>query len=280
MNLSQQFLKKSITSLLLIFISSVLYSQSIKNFSIAEGLPGNSIKCMYKDSKGLMWIATETGLCTYDGIEFKVIGEDDGLKYNLIWKITEDDKHTIWLSTYGNGVAKFDGNKFRYYSKKDGLVHDAVRTLYFSKEKQTMVFGTEDGLSIFNGHKFKNFKIPLTKSNRKAQVNFISKFQDKILFSITKEGLFELRINEEDISKSKVIPFRDLKTINYAGYISKNKYYSLNSTNQFEENDLLNKVKSTKQKTTHIWDYTEDNYGKLYGASGIWKIHPEYWWHI
>ena len=118
MNLLRLLPKKQTLSSVFFFFFFISLGQTVKNLTISDGLPGNSIKCLYKASDGLMWIGTETGLCILDGKEFKIIGEEQGLKYNLIWKITEDANKNIWLSTYGNGIVKFDGKKFINYNKK------------------------------------------------------------------------------------------------------------------------------------------------------------------
>ncbi len=94
MNLSMQLPKRQILSFCFFFIVSFLFchSQSVKNFTISDGLSGNTINCIFKDSKGLLWIGTETGLSTYDGTNFNIIGEKEGLKYNFIWKMIFQQK--------------------------------------------------------------------------------------------------------------------------------------------------------------------------------------------
>jgi len=266
MSLFQKFLKQLLTVFLLVF-STVSFSQSYSHFSIANGLPGNSIKAMYKDSRGVMWIATETGLCTYDGSEFKTIDEEDGLDYNLIWKIIEDDENNIWLSIYGNGIAKFDGERFTYYNKNNGLINDEVRSLYYSNEDKALVLGTENGLSVFDGNSFKSFNFESSILPISAQINFICNYKGKILFSVSKGGIYELKINKNEISKSHINLFCHLNTINFSGFIEGDNFYSLNSKNQFEINNLITKEKISKQKTTHIWDFAIDKEGTVYGAS-------------
>lgn len=43
----------------------------IKLYGTTEGLSNNSIKDLVKDRKGFLWIATQTGLNRFDGVEFK-----------------------------------------------------------------------------------------------------------------------------------------------------------------------------------------------------------------
>lgn len=270
MNLLRLLPKKQTLSSVFFFFFFISLGQTVKNFSISDGLPGNSIKCLYKASNGMMWIGTETGLCTYDGKEFKIIGEEQGLKYNLIWKITEDANKNIWLSTYGYGIAKFDGKRFIYYNKKNGLVNDAVRTLYCYKKKNWMLFGTEDGLSVFHGKKFKNIKFKTNNWSKKFQVNFISEYNNKILFTIDYENLYEIQIDDKNIENVTVQKIKNLKTQNYSGFIYKDDFFNLNIFFQLEALNLKLNKKIVYEKSPVIWDFTVDNYDNIYTA--CWDV--------
>ncbi|RAR72556.1 sensor histidine kinase [Flavobacterium aciduliphilum] len=270
MNLLVLLPKKQTLSIVLFFFFLLTQSQSVKNLTIADGLPGNAIKCLFKDSNGLMWIGTETGLCTYDGLHYRIIGEEQGLKYNLIWKITEDNKKNIWLSLYGNGVAKYDGKKFTYYSKKEGLINNAVRSMCFSEKHNCMVFGTEDGLSVFDGKKFKNFDFEINNPNKNFQVNFISKYNDKIVFGVNHYNIYELKINPNNIQNSQVLDYLFPETKNYSGLIVGDNFYGHDFLNDFDVYNL-----KTHQKTSYgfcpvIWDYASDNQNNIYAA--CWDV--------
>lgn len=262
--------KKKTLSFLFFFTFLLIHSQTVKNFTLADGLPGNAIKCLFKDSNGLMWIGTETGLCTYDGLRFKIIGQEQGLKHNLIWKITEDSKKNIWLSLYGNGVAKFDGVKFTYYTKKQGLVNDAVRSMYFSEKDNCMVFGTEDGLSVFDGKKFKNFDFEINNPTKNFQVNFISKYKNKILFGVNHYNIYELKISPTNIQNSKVYNYLFPETKNYSGLIVGDNFYGHDFSNDFGVYNLKTNQKKTYGVCPVIWDYAADNQNNIYAA--CWDV--------
>ncbi|MBU3681587.1 MAG: hypothetical protein FGM16_06580, partial [Flavobacterium sp.] len=164
---SMQLPKKFKLSLFFVFSFFSLVAQTLpsKNITINDGLPSNSIKCFFKDSRGILWIGTEAGLCAYDGTSFKIYNESNGLKHSQIWAIAEDNNKNLWLSIYGQGLAKFDGKKFTYFDKKDGLIHNSIRKIYFSKKYNCLILGTENGLSLFDGKKFKSFVLK-TSLNR------------------------------------------------------------------------------------------------------------------
>lgn len=261
-----QLLNKKYLYFILFFFCFSVSAQNVKNYTMTDGLPGNSIKCLFKDSKGLLWIATETGLCTYDGSEFKIIGREQGLNYNSVWGITEDDKKNIWLSVYGNGIAKYDGKKFSYFSTKDGLINNSVRTVFFSKKHQCLVFGTEDGLSVFNGKKFKNFNFKTKNYSKKFQVNFISNYQNDIVFNVSYENIYKLKIDKNQIDKSTIIQFKNPNTQNYSGLIHKDNYYGRNLLSQFEIQNLKTNQKVNFGKCSNIWDLTVGENNSIYSA--------------
>ena len=158
---------KSKLFILFLCFSIVSFSQTIpcKNITINDGLPSNNIKCIFKDSRGVLWIGTEDGLCSYNGKDYKIFNQNNGLKYNNVWSITEDNDHNLWFSFYGDGIAKYNGKKFQYFNTKNGLIHNSVRKLHYSKKFNCLLIGTENGLSLFDGKKFKSFieKTPISK---------------------------------------------------------------------------------------------------------------------
>jgi len=138
---------------------SPLHAQNYytRNISIENGLPSNSIQDIFKDSRGLIWIGTEAGLCRFDGVNFKIFTTNDGLPGNRIWSITEDTSGNLWLACYGNGISKFDGKTFQNYSSSDGLVNDNVRKIRYSEKSNGLLIWTLFGFSFFKDSVFTSF---------------------------------------------------------------------------------------------------------------------------
>ena len=69
----------------------------------SDGLPSNSVRYMYQDSKGFLWLGTLNGLSRYDGNSFLTFQpENDGklsLADNRIFNITEDKHGFLWMGT-------------------------------------------------------------------------------------------------------------------------------------------------------------------------------------
>ncbi|MFI3248964.1 MAG: two-component regulator propeller domain-containing protein [Rikenellaceae bacterium] len=85
-----------------------------------DGLSQNDVLDIIQDSYGFMWVATNDGLCRYDGYEFKIFSIGDlGLSTNLIISIVEDSIGNIWVGTADKGVYCYlrDKNHFYHYSE-------------------------------------------------------------------------------------------------------------------------------------------------------------------
>lgn len=84
---------------LLSFSLSDLYADielSSKQMRTSDGLPSNSVRCMFQDSKGFLWLGTLDGLTRYDGNTFLTYQLESGkhdrisLADNRIKHVAED----------------------------------------------------------------------------------------------------------------------------------------------------------------------------------------------
>lgn len=95
----------------LIALALVAQDPYYTTISLSNGLPSNTIYDVMQDSKGYVWMATEEGLCRYDGFEcITYTGPDQTSKAG--GSIKEDKYGRVW---YEN----FDG--YAYYIKNDTL---------------------------------------------------------------------------------------------------------------------------------------------------------------
>ena len=159
---------------LVLLLDSIVMGQHYysRNITVNDGLPSNTVRCIYKDSKEVMWVGTGAGLCRYDGKKFKVLGVKDGLVGESIFSITIDNEQNLWIGCMKGGISKFDGKKFTNYTTKDGLVSDNVRAVWYSKKFHLLFIGTNDGCSVFDGKVFHS----LTTQSTQTQELFVMGF--------------------------------------------------------------------------------------------------------
>lgn len=125
-------------------------------YSVADGLPNNQINDVHQDKFGRLWIATNNGVCRYDGASFIQFNQDNALSNNAVKTIYEDGDGNIWLGTVRKGACLFTGTGTKFFTIQDGLLSDIVNTI--TKDKTGKVWiGTAEGLCVFDGKDFTNY---------------------------------------------------------------------------------------------------------------------------
>lgn len=144
------------------------FGQSSNNITFSswqkeDGLPNNHINAISKDKLGFLWIATDEGLCRYDGpnlIKVYKSAEDgasasNSLKSNNIRTLLCDSKGYIWIGTRFGGLTRFHPptNEWKTFQhdpqQENSLSNDEVLTI-LEDSKQRIWVGTENGLNLFN----------------------------------------------------------------------------------------------------------------------------------
>ena len=100
--------KKLFYFLLLFMLCPFGYAQfrdiKFEHITTANGLPQSTIHGIVKDRHGFMWFGTWSGLCRYDGYQFKVYRyqpeEPHSIINNRIHNIILDQKGQLWILTF------------------------------------------------------------------------------------------------------------------------------------------------------------------------------------
>ena len=127
---------------------------SIKNLrfnriSSFEDLPSEEITQIIQDNKGYIWIATNSGLCRYDGYRIRTYKDNlftpGILTDNQIKTIAEDHSYNLWIGT-NNGLNILNMITGQIHKAEDSRLQDkVVSVLYVSKDNNVWV-GMDDGL--------------------------------------------------------------------------------------------------------------------------------------
>ena len=104
-------LKKLFITLFLLALANGQSDFSFRNISVKDGLAESTVKVIFEDSNGLMYLGTENGLDVYDGYEFDNYHmnsfDDNSILGNKVSSISEDSEGNIWVGTE-LGVSIFD----------------------------------------------------------------------------------------------------------------------------------------------------------------------------
>ena len=96
------------------YLSSVHASVEIRSnkLTTGDGLANNSIRYMFQDSKGFMWMGTVNGLSYYDGNSFVSIYPDPNLPISLAYprirNMEEDSNGFLWIATLSSLYSCYD----------------------------------------------------------------------------------------------------------------------------------------------------------------------------
>ena len=91
-----------------------------KQMTTTDGLPSNSIRHIYQDSKGFLWLGTLNGLSRYDGNSFlnfypeTINSNQISLVDNHINKLQEDANGFLWIGSITRQVSCYDLQKDRF----------------------------------------------------------------------------------------------------------------------------------------------------------------------
>jgi signal transduction histidine kinase/ligand-binding sensor domain-containing protein/DNA-binding response OmpR family regulator len=110
-----------------------------------------SIRKIWRDTRGRIWIGSYLGLFLSIGNEFNYynIDEYEGLPHNSIYDIFEDKEGGIWVGTWSGGVAYIHhaDNTFSNYreSKAPGSISDNMVSSFSQTHNGELFVGTEQG---------------------------------------------------------------------------------------------------------------------------------------
>lgn len=95
---------------LLSCLSVIAQTDVLKHLGIEDGLSNNSIVDITQDSRGLIWIATESGLNCFDGRNFTVYTKNNsGLVSNELNTILYDKgSDALWIGSQREGISVLD----------------------------------------------------------------------------------------------------------------------------------------------------------------------------
>jgi ligand-binding sensor domain-containing protein len=139
------------------------------NFLIPDGLPSNTINTIIEDAKGLIWIGTNSGLCTYDGSSFKqqpIIIAGHPINDTCVYKLFQDSKGLIWIGL-NTGLYIYQNGRYTAFLG-DSLVNNPTRlelkniACILEDHLSNMWFGSGmgggEGLTVYDGKLLTNHR--------------------------------------------------------------------------------------------------------------------------
>lgn len=163
---------------------------SFDRFTMRNGLPQSTIRCIVQDKAGFMWFGTVEGLARFDGYECKVFRhhpeDPHSLSGNHIAAMVKDGRGGLWIGLQNEGLNHFDTSlrKFTRYRNipSDGhsLAGNKINALLLDVNGVLWVGGKE-GLSRFHEDtgSFTNYQFHIGDMNKIGTIGVSSLAQDR-----------------------------------------------------------------------------------------------------
>src|SRR5262245_55566355 len=88
-----------------------------------QGLPPGTIFAIRQPQDGYLWLATQTGLFRFDGVQFTAVRDADNQLLASAWvrDLREDADDSDWIATDGAGLIRWHDGVATQFTVADGL---------------------------------------------------------------------------------------------------------------------------------------------------------------
>jgi ligand-binding sensor domain-containing protein/signal transduction histidine kinase len=130
-------------------------------WQVQQGLPQASIYAIVQTADGRLWLGTQKGLVTFDGVRFTTVSTR-GLAFGDMWvtALLEDRHHALWIGTDESGILRIDRGVVTRYTQHDGLPSDSAQCLFEDHDGRVWAC-TSAGLAEWNGTTFERSARPI-----------------------------------------------------------------------------------------------------------------------
>jgi len=130
---------------ILISLSSTAQTYYFDYYGVKEGLPQSKIYNVVQDSKGYVWLASESGISKFDGVNFHNYTSEDGIAEGGIKTLLKDINGFIWMGHNTGGVSFFNGKEFKIHPISEQI---SVEVTSFLMDRDSILWITTlgDGL--------------------------------------------------------------------------------------------------------------------------------------
>lgn len=137
-----------------VFTTANAQSPYFKNYTVNDGLASSDVYECRQDSKGYIWISTETGVSRYDGQKFESFTLHNGLADDEIFGTREDSKSRIWFISFNGKLSYYLGGQI-FNANNDSRLraiqfHYFLRDLYEDSKGFIWISSEKDGVIRLN----------------------------------------------------------------------------------------------------------------------------------
>ncbi len=209
--------KTLIASLLTCFFNVNAQSFNVHNLDIETGLSNNYIRTIFKDSQGLMWYGTDTGLDSYDGLQ--LVNYAKRFKTPLkgaVQSITELQEGVLLIGTSW-GAFRYTVSKNEVTPIDFGSPSIDVRFV-LTPSKGAIYLASDKGLHSLERKTLKTTLIPLSGYSN-VSLNCLLEDQVEHLWAAGDDGLYKIKPKMEVALRQSPKNIRVIKSIEKTIYL-------------------------------------------------------------
>lgn len=171
--------------------------ERMKNQTSLDGLGGESVFKIFKDSRGLIWLGTNSGISCYNGHSFTNFTTGEKKKRNIVNSIVETKDNEILVGTQ-DGLYKIDKTDL-----KCKRIYDEIEDVNaICQMKDFLLVGGNKGLWLINKEgETKSLPIESSVISKANAVNDMAPDGDKAVWITTNERIVHLELNGLNFSK-------------------------------------------------------------------------------
>lgn len=178
-----------------------LSGKMLKHYSYKKqskwDITNTSIRTIYKDINGRVWLGTYKGLYIEDSGKISHISPDNNinLPHHSIYTLYPDNENGIWIGTWSGGLAYYHPHdnrirNYRYNNMKSAISNNIISS-FIEKDTDNIYVGTEvGGLNIFNNKKETFSQIKISKNKDILNVKAIFRDNRGNLWIGTRNGAY------------------------------------------------------------------------------------------
>ena len=128
------------------------------DYGVQEGLP-SKVYDLIQDNQGYIWLASESGITKFDGVNVRNYTSEDGLAEGGIKALLKDNKGYLWMGHKTGGISFFNGEEIKIHPISE-MLNVEITSFLMDAENVLWLTTLGDGLiKIENPYSFDPEKI-------------------------------------------------------------------------------------------------------------------------
>ncbi len=132
---------------------------NFSHYNVENGFPQANADEIIQDHLGYIWVTTQVGAIRFDGTDYDILSEQDGLPNNLTSTLYLDRNKHLWIGTR-EGLALYNYDTIISFDQQKGLAGNWIRHIWEDVSNKLWVM-TDEGLCYKKDTTFKCVELPI-----------------------------------------------------------------------------------------------------------------------